>query len=185
MNSCSVKKTGINFQRCCSRSESVLFIQTALFPMWLRNLTWHVKKKKKKSSMVWLQRVNPYTPVEVYSPCYFISLRRGKWQQRRCPSHEPDLISQWVSNWCRVLVSLCSLELQSKSEVQIFQFTGREKTYISSVNHSVTSRLFHVPTAEFPGPRFTEERIAAALERQDFENKHSVLTDCRSINLKN
>lgn len=78
MNSCSIKKNSINFQGCCSHSLCVLFIQTALFRMWLYNLTWHVKVKIKKALQCDFRGFTLTPLVEVYSPCYFISPRGGK-----------------------------------------------------------------------------------------------------------
>ena len=53
-----------------------------------------------------------------------------------------------------------------------FSIHREKKTYISSVNHSVTSCLFDVPTVEFPGLVSPRNQIAAVVEREDFENEH-------------
>lgn len=81
---------------------------------------------------MWLQSVRPQPPVKEYSLCYFILLK-GKWQQRNCPSHEPDLISQWVSSWHHVLVSLKPRVAEKVTSAE-FQFVEIHTGDIFSVN---------------------------------------------------
>lgn len=155
MNSCSIKKNSINFQGCCSHSLCVLFIQTALFRMWLYNLTWHVKVKIKKALQCDFRGFTLTPLVEVYSPCYFISPRGGK-----VAAEALSFTRAWSHLTVSVKLMPCAcLPVQSRIAEQVrgADFSihrEKKKTYISSVNHSATSRLFHVPTAEFPGPRF-------------------------------